>query len=78
MGSGEIEVLALPPAMEYIVPQGFEITIEVEDVDRYYQFIRSKDLTVRGELTNKPWGHRAFSINDPDGVKLIFFSPIAQ
>jgi catechol 2,3-dioxygenase-like lactoylglutathione lyase family enzyme len=76
LGAGEIEILANAPGKKTIDPQGFEIAIEVEDVDSFYKFIKEKGISFRGEIANKPWGHRAFSINDPDGIKLIFFSVI--
>ena len=75
-GSGEIEVLGLPPGMDYVQPQGFEIAAEFEDVEKAYQFVLSKGIQLRGDIANKPWGHRTFSVNDPDGVKLIFYSEI--
>ena len=75
-GDGEIEVLGLPPGMEYLQPQGFEVAVEFEDVDKEYQFVLSKGIKLRGDIADKPWGHRTFSVNDPDGIKLIFFSEI--
>lgn len=76
LGSGEIETLALPPGMEYVIPQGIEIAVEVDGVDEHYTFAQQKGLDIRGEIADKPWGHRSYSINDPDGIKLIFFSNI--
>jgi len=72
--TGEIEVLAVPPRMEHTHPQGFELCIEVDQVDTFCQFILSKGIRLNGNLSDKPWGHRTFSVLDPDGIKLIFFS----
>jgi catechol 2,3-dioxygenase-like lactoylglutathione lyase family enzyme len=75
--AGIIEVLALPPGEPYRPPGAIEIAFEVDDVDRWYQRVREKGLPIRGELADKRWGHRAFSLTDPDGVKVILYSVIA-
>lgn len=71
---GLVEVLGLPPGQAYTPPQGFELAFEVPDVDAWYAKACQKGLHIRGELGNKPWGHRTFSLNDPDGVKVIIYS----
>lgn len=76
LGSGEVEVLALAPGKEGIQPKGFEIAIEVPKVDEYYRFVKEKGIPLRGEIADKPWGQRTFSVNDPDGIKLIFFTTL--
>ena len=57
-------------------PQGVTIAIEVERVDEWYEQIKAKRLPIKKALTNFPWGHRAFSITDPNGVVVVIFSPI--
>ncbi|MEA3340162.1 MAG: VOC family protein [Chloroflexota bacterium] len=74
--SGIIEVLALPPEKEYAPLWGVELACEVDDVDQVYQSIRERGLPIRGELADKPWGHRSFSVTDPDGVKVVLYSII--
>ena len=74
--SGIIEVLALAPGAEYVPPQGMELSYEVDDVDGWYRWVREKGLSIRGELADKPWGHRSFSLTDPDGIKVILYSII--
>jgi len=64
--AGEIEVLGLPPGQEYVQLQGFEIAIEVKDVEDTYRFVTGKGIELHGDIANKPWGHRAFSVKDPD------------
>ncbi|MBN1178728.1 MAG: VOC family protein [Anaerolineae bacterium] len=75
--SGVIEVLAAPPGQMYVQPQAIEIAYEVENVDTWYEKVQEKGLAIRGELANKPWGHRSFSLTDPDGIKVILYSVIA-
>lgn len=72
-GSGQIEILDIKPGKEVINPKGFEIYIEVPDVDEYYEYIKGKSIPILGELVVKPWGDKTFSIHDPNGIKLIFF-----
>jgi len=74
--SGIIEVLARAPGMECLSLQGGELAYEVDDVDEWYRRVRGKGLSIRGELADKPWGHRAFSVTDPDGIKVILYSII--
>ena len=75
--SGIIEVLALAPGQEYTPLQGGELAYEVDDVDEWYRRVQEKGLPIRRELADKPWGHRAFSVTDPDGIKVIVYSIIS-
>jgi len=74
--SGIIEVLALPPGEEYALLRGVELAYEVDDVDKVYRRVQEKGLSIRGEIADKPWGHRAFSVTDPDEIKVILYSII--
>ncbi|MBU0703743.1 MAG: VOC family protein [Chloroflexi bacterium] len=74
--SGIIEVLARAPGRERVALQGGELAYEVDDVDERYRRVQEKGLPVRGELADKPWGHRSFSVTDPDGIKVILYSTI--
>ena len=74
--SGIIEVLALAPGEAYTPLQGGELAYEVDDVDEQYRRVQEKGLPIRGELADKPWGHRTFSVTDPDGIKVIVYSII--
>ena len=74
--SGIIEVLALAPGRECVSLQGGELAYEVDGVDERYRRVQEKGLPIRGELADKPWGHRSFSVTDPDGIKVILYSVI--
>jgi len=76
IGDSQIEILALKPDAEYKQPANFEISIDVENADQFYSFVKSAGIPIRGEIADKPWGARAFSVTDPDGIKLIFSSKI--
>lgn len=76
LGSGEIEVLELQSGKKIIQAKGFEISINVPAVDEYYSYLKDKSIVIRGEIADKPWGARTFSVSDPNGIKLIFSSPL--
>lgn len=74
--SGIIEILRTherePP------PTGAWLLIEVRDITKLYQRVRTIGLTLREELMDMPWGHRRFVVTDPNGVNVAFFSYIGQ
>jgi catechol 2,3-dioxygenase-like lactoylglutathione lyase family enzyme len=47
------------------------------DIDAYATAIKARGGVLAGEPTND-WGMRAFAINDPDGFKLTFMTPLAK
>ena len=80
--SGIIEVLALPekpeedPAWDHRAPQGVSIIIEVDDVDVLHARAIDRQLHVKESIRNQPWGHRSFTLTDPNDVAIYFFSKI--
>ena len=77
--SGNIEVLATAPSMEFSLvdegpPRGVTIAIEVEDVDSYFRRIREKGMAIRTEPEDQSWNHRTFTLTDPLGVVVYVFS----
>ena len=52
--------------------------IEVADVDALHARIAGKGVALHYPLADKPWGHRGFSVLDPNGVEIAFFSRIAR
>jgi len=48
--------------------QGIYLTIEVDNVDALYQELKKKDVIIKIELRNEPWGDRHFAIEDPNGI----------
>jgi catechol 2,3-dioxygenase-like lactoylglutathione lyase family enzyme len=47
------------------------------DIDGYAKAIKARGGTLASEPTDE-FGMRAFSINDPDGFKLTFMTPLAK
>ena len=72
--SGIIEVIRNPDREAVEPPVGAWLLVEVDDVDESYQRAREKGLPIPQELINTAWGSRLFSISDPNGIKVDFFS----
>jgi len=70
--SGMIEILC--SAGHSTPPRGAWLLIEVEHVDEFYQQLRNMGMPIKEELWNTPWGHRKFTVSDPHGIDLSFFS----
>jgi catechol 2,3-dioxygenase-like lactoylglutathione lyase family enzyme len=52
--------------------QGMYLTIEVDDVDRLYNELKAKGVSIEIELRDEPWGDRHFAIIDPNGIGIDF------
>lgn len=48
--------------------KGVYLTIEVEDVDKVYENLKSKGIPIEIEIRNEVWGDRHFAIVDPNGI----------
>jgi len=61
-----------------INPKGVGIFtyVEVDDVDEQYKLITGNGIDPSSEPTSWPWGKREFAVKDPDGYKIVFYSPI--
>ena len=57
--------------------QGVYLTIEVDDVDVIYNNLKNKDVEIKVDLRDEPWGDRHFAIEDPNGIgiDMVKFSP---
>ncbi|MEM7298782.1 MAG: VOC family protein, partial [Bacteroidota bacterium] len=70
-GVGLIEVLHLPSdkgvknaGLDYRVPQGAFMVIQVWDIDERYKNYKNKGVNFKQEVVDQVWGHRSFSITD--------------
>lgn len=60
---------------EYKRGVGLNLCFEVDDVQKYYERVVEKgEAPVEQEPEDKPWGIRRFTVQDPDGYHLQFFS----
>jgi catechol 2,3-dioxygenase-like lactoylglutathione lyase family enzyme len=48
--------------------KGVYLTIEVDDVDKMYHELISRNVEIVIEIRDEPWGDRHFAIIDPNGV----------
>ena len=60
-----------------VTPKGLGIYtyVEVDDADVHFMFVKENAITPRTEPKTWPWGKREFVVKDPDGYKLVFYSP---
>lgn len=48
--------------------QGVYLTIEVDDVDQLYREMKKKNVDIKIDIRDEPWGDRHFAIQDPNGI----------
>ena len=53
---------------------GVQLCLEVPDADAVYGRLKGSTQVV-DQIANRPWG-RTFSISDPDGYIISFYSPL--
>jgi catechol 2,3-dioxygenase-like lactoylglutathione lyase family enzyme len=53
---------------------GAHTQISVDDVDEFYEEVKSKGMKPEGEPEDTAMGRREFMLLDPDGYKLVFFT----
>lgn len=56
------------PAGYGVEPQGFVVTIEMDEVDPVYEKAQSLNIPIVQELRDEEWGQRHFMARDPNGV----------
>ena len=79
VASGLLEVLeneALQRGPSHTASGGPFAAIEVDDVDALHARLAANGVPTHYPLEDKPWGHRGFSVLDPNGVEIAFFSRI--
>jgi uncharacterized glyoxalase superfamily protein PhnB len=50
------------------------LSIKVQDVCKLYEKFCKKNIKL-GELVSHEWGDTSFKVIDPEGNRLVFFSP---
>ena len=48
--------------------KGMYLTIEVDDVDKLYEKLKSQGVSIKIDIRDEPWGDRHFAIQDPNGI----------
>lgn len=56
---------------------GMYLTIEVDDVDKMYNEMKKKNIEIKIDIRDEPWGDRHFAIQDPNGIgiDIVKYSP---
>jgi catechol 2,3-dioxygenase-like lactoylglutathione lyase family enzyme len=80
-GEGKIEILHLPnnseelsnAGLDYRKAQGAFVVIQAKGIDALYEKYDQKGIPFKQRITNQSWGHRSFSILDPNGIVLFFY-----
>ena len=54
------------------------LSIEVSDIDKFYEKAKSLNYEITYEITNEPWGVRRFAVKDPNGVTINLMIHINQ
>ena len=57
---------------------GVEISIEVADVDGYYERALALGVEIVKRIQDRPWKARDFRVADPDGYFLRFTTPLRR
>ncbi len=57
--------------------KGVYLTFEVDDVDAVYHILKNKEVEIKIELRDEPWGDRHFAIEDSNGIgiDIVKYSP---
>lgn len=69
-------VLPQHEAGEKFNGQGIIVSFEVDDVDAEFARVKAAGIHISEGLHDKPWGERAFVVNDPNGVHLYVYKLI--
>lgn len=60
--------------------QGMYLTIEVDDVEKIYNDLKEKGVSIKIDIRDEPWGDRHFAIEDPNGIgiDIVKYSPHSE
>lgn len=70
-GTAILELLS--PANEYLPIQGVGLSLEVIDVKALREELDGK-VTITRDIRHTNWGDTAFTVSDPEGFKITFFT----
>lgn len=79
-GVGLIEILQTPndtslenAGLDYRKPQGAFMCIQVMQIDDLFEKYNLLAVPFKQKITDQSWGHRTFTVLDPNGIALYFF-----
>lgn len=82
-GFGLIEVLFRPSdgeyrneGLDYRVPQGAFMVIQVWNIDELFKKYKAMGVSFKQEIVDQAWGHKSFSVLEPNGIVLLFIQDL--
>jgi uncharacterized glyoxalase superfamily protein PhnB len=48
------------------------------DIDTFYECVRERGAQIVDPIKTQEWGHRTFTVSDPDGYRLMFAAPVQE
>lgn len=60
-------------AVRRSAPSNVDLSLEVRDVAAWHDRLKKQGIGIVAPLEDKPWGHRAFSVEDPDGMRITIY-----
>lgn len=78
-GTGLVEILKRPTdgktneGLDYRTPQGVFMCIQVWNIDELFAKYQEANIPFKQTLTCQTWGHKSFSVIEPNGLVLFFF-----
>jgi len=74
-GAGMLEIFAASSRHEKVAPSGVRLSVEVDDVPRRLERLRSAGFGVESDAETMPWGLVQAGVRDPDGLEVVLYSP---
>ncbi len=71
--TGEATLELLSPKSAHTQIQGVDISLEVGDVMKLWEYIQDK-VDIEFEPRHNSWGDTSFGIRDPEGFQITFFT----
>lgn len=57
---------------------GVFLALEVDDADAWHRHLRAHGVEIEVPPHNEPWGHRAFTVRDPDGLSIVIYQVVVD
>ncbi len=67
---------AIPPSK--LGDHAYFARLEMDDVDSYYESVRSKGAKIGKTLRDEPWGMREFGLTTADGHRIMVAAPLKK
>lgn len=57
---------------------GVFLALEVDDADAWHRHLKGHGVEIEVPPHNEPWGHRAFTVRDPDGLSIVIYQVVVD